>query len=321
MAPIDYHYGKFPPQTFDWEKFIPLLGPVHSSVARYDGLLTAIPNPAILLSPLTTREAVLSSRIEGTQATFGEVLEFDATSNVDRFSEDRKNDIHEILNYRKAMRQAVDLLKDLPICQRVIKEIHKTILDSVRGQNKAPGEYRKIPNWIGPVGCTIENARFIPISADKLPDGISTWEKYINSDQPDRLIQLAVLHAEFEALHPFLDGNGRIGRILIPIFMFQIGLIHSPMFYVSGYFDLHRDEYYSNLLAVSKDHDWMPWCLFFLNALKNQAEENSKKVEEILALYNQLKNELPEKSHSQYVMKALDWIFSKPIFKVIDFID
>src|SRR5690554_4921532 len=235
---VHYHLGDFPPAELDWPQLIPLLGPASAAVARYDGTLAAVPNASVLLSPLTTQEAVLSSRIEGTQATMGEVLQYEAQGENDtaEFAPDRKADIQEVLNYRAAIRHAESMLKTFPLSQRVIRETHEVLMSGVRGTNKSPGEYRKIPNWIGPHGCTIDSARFVPISADKLPDGMSALEKYIHAEEPDMLVQLAVLHAEFEALHPFLDGNGRLGRMLVPLFLWQRSLIKAPMFYISAFF-------------------------------------------------------------------------------------
>lgn len=176
---IQYHYGSFPPSSLDWNRIIPLVGPVSAAIARYDGILGALPNASLLLSPLTTQEAVLSSRIEGTQATMGEVLEYEAAGDTGKFDESRKADINEVLNYRQAMREAIHLLDRLPLSQRVIRELHRILLSGVRGQNKSPGEYRKTPNWIGPAGCSIEDAYFVPISADKLLAGMDNWEKFI----------------------------------------------------------------------------------------------------------------------------------------------
>lgn len=318
MAPVLYHERRFPPATIDWPKLIPLLGPAAAAVARYDGMLAAVPNPGVLLAPLTTQEAVLSSRIEGTQATMGEVLEFEAGQEA--VSPERREDIREVLNYRAAMREAERLLATLPISQRVVREAHKVLLAGVRGQNKSPGEYRRIPNWIGSPGCTIETARFVPIGADKLPDAMSAWERYAHDDAPDRLVQLAILHAEFEALHPFLDGNGRLGRMLVPLFLWQTGLIRQPMFYISAYFEARRDAYYDGLLAVSRDDDWTGWCRFFLEAIRSQAEDNLTKAQGILALYEEMKRRVPEMTRSQYAIHALDWIFAHPIFRSSDFV-
>jgi len=229
MAPVHYHAGHFPPdERLDWPALIPFIGPAAAAVARYDGTLAAIPNPRILLAPLMTREAVLSSRIEGTQATMGEVLGFEAGQEPD--SPARRDDIREVLNYRAAMRRAEELLGDLPLSQRVIRKAHSVLLSGVRGEGKLPGEYRKTPNWIGTPGCTVDEAKFVPIGADRLPDAMSAWERYIHRECPDRLIKLAILHAEFEALHPFLDGNGRLGRMLVPLLLWQDGLIREPMF-------------------------------------------------------------------------------------------
>ena len=263
MSTVKYHSGKFPPSALEWEQLIPLLGPASAAVARYDGVLGAIPNASVLLSPLTTQEAVLSSKIEGTQATMGEVLEFEAQRGRKKIPDQKRDDIHEVLNYRKAMRHAVELLQDLPLCQRVIKQTHKVLLEGVRGHGKSPGEYRRVPNWIGPLGCTMEEARFVPISAGDLDEAMGQWDRYLNSTAPDRLVQLAILHAELEALHPFLDGNGRLGRMCVPLFMFKVGLIQSPMFYISAYFERNRDEYYERLLAISRDGNWSDWCVFF----------------------------------------------------------
>jgi Fic family protein len=318
MPAVHYHNGRFPPPTLDWPRLIPLLGPAAAAVARYDGMLAAVPNPAVLLSPLTTQEAVLSSRIEGTQATMGEVLEFEAGEEA--ATPERREDIHEVLNYRAAMREAERLLVDLPLSQRVVREMHRVLLQRVRGQNKAPGEYRRIPNWIGPAGCTIEQARFVPIGAERLPDAMSGWERYLHEDAPDRLVQLAILHAEFEALHPFLDGNGRLGRMLVPLFLWQHGLIRRPMFYISGWLEARRDEYYERLLAVSRDDDWTGWCRFFIEAVKVQAEENLARTQAILKLHDDLKHRLPEMTRSQYAVRALDWIFARPIFSAPNFI-
>lgn len=319
MAPVDYHYGKFPPARIDWAHVIPLIGPANAAVARYDGLLSAIPNSSVLLSPLITQEAVLSSRIEGTQATMGEVLEFEAEGEKKGISAEKRNDIMEVLNYRKAMLHAKGMMKELPLCQRIVLAIHDVLMDHVRGHGKSPGQYRKTPNWIGPPGSPIEKARFVPISADKLPQAMSEWEKFMHGEAPDRLTQLALLHAEFEALHPFLDGNGRLGRMLVPLFLFQFGLIQSPMFYISAYLEANRDEYYERLLAVSRDDDWTGWCIFFLKAIQAQAEENRQKAVAILELYNRKKSEIVDSTHSQYAIHALDWMFQRPIFSSSDF--
>ncbi len=314
MAPVCYHDGKFPPvRQLDWEELVPLIGPASAAIARYDGMLAAIPNPEILLSPLSTQEAVLSSKIEGTQTTVEEVLEFEAGKTPDTPA--RREDFNEVLNYRHAIKHAEEMLKNLPLSGRVIRDTHSVLLSGVRGEGRAPGEYRRIPNWIGPPGCTIENARFVPIGADKLLGAMSSWENFLHAKSPDLLIQLAILHAEFEALHPFLDGNGRLGRMLIPLFLWQYSLIRKPTFYISAYFDANREAYYEKLLAVSRDDDWTGWCKFFLAAVQAQAENNLSKTHDILTLYENMKEQIVNMTHSQYAMRTLDWLFERPIFR------
>lgn len=318
MPPVVYHAGRFPPAALRWEELIPLLGPTSAAVARYDGMLAAIPNPDVLLAPLTTQEAVLSSRIEGTQATMGEVLGFEAGQAAP--SPERHEDIQEVLNYRAAMREAEGLLRTLPFSQRVVRKAHEVLLAGVRGAGMAPGEFRRMPNWIGPPGCTIADARYVPIDAGKLPSAMDAWERFVHETAADRLVQLALLHAEFEALHPFLDGNGRLGRMMIPLLLWQWGLIGHPRFYVSAYFEARRDAYYDSLLAVSRDDDWTGWCRFFLEAIRVQAEDNLAKTRAVLALYEDLKRRLPELTKSQYAIRALDWIFGHPIFRSTAFV-
>ena len=188
----------------------------------------------------------------------GEVLEFEAGQEPE--SPERREDIREVLNYRAAMRRAEAMLEELPLSLRVIREAHSALLAGVRGAGKSPGEYRRIPNWIGPPGCTLDEARFVPIGADGCRTQWARGERYIHEDAPDRLVQLAILHAEFEALHPFLDGNGRLGRMLVPLFLWRKALIQAPVFYISAYLEARRDAYYDGLLVVSRDDDWTGWC-------------------------------------------------------------
>jgi Fic family protein len=319
MAAVPYHTGQFPPAVFDWPQLIPWIGPANAALARYDGLLTAIPNAAVLLAPLTTQEAVLSSRIEGTQATMGEVLEYEAAG-AGAIDPTKREDIEEVLNYRRAMRQATEEMQRLPLCNRLIKSLHETLLSGVRGHDKARGRFRTIQNYLGIHGRPIEEARFIPVAPEALEEGMARWERYLHEQPHDVLVQLAVVHAEFESLHPFLDGNGRIGRMLIPLYLFDRKLLQSPMFYLSEYLEANRQEYYDRLLAVSRDGDWTGWCRFFLEALQRQALANENKARKILALYQQKKDWIVELTHSPYAVRALDWFFGTPIFKTPDFV-
>ena len=318
MPAVHYQLGSFPPKHLDWARLVPKLGPTAAAVARYDGMLAAVPNPAVLLSPLTTQEAVLSSKIEGTQATMGEVLEFEAGE--DAKSSEHREDIREIQNYRSAMRKAGQLLGKLPLCGRVLLDAHRVLLNSVRGQNKGPGNYRRVTNWIGRQGSTIATARFVPPPPDRVGELMAAWERYAHAQPEDRLVQIAVLHAEFEAIHPFADGNGRLGRMIVPLHLWQTKQISKPMFYVSGYLEAHRDAYYDRLLGVSRDGDWTGWCEFFLDTLRAQAEENLKKTRAILALHASMSEQLADLTRSQHASRALAWMFAKPVFRSSDFV-
>src|SRR5690554_2698301 len=306
-----------PLTDLDYRLLLPLVGQANAALARYDGLLQGIPNPAVMLSPLTTQEAVLSSKIEGTQATVDEVLEQEAGLIKEG---EKYKDIQEISNYRQALYSAREYLQDYPIRLSFVRELHRILMDSVRGQDKTPGEFRKDQNWIGRYGCTMEQATFVPPNPLQLPDYLQAWEQYLDSDDVDFLLQTAVMHAQFELLHPFKDGNGRIGRILIPLFLYQKKALSQPMFYLSEYLEANRDEYYQRLNNISKEGDWNGWIAFFLKAITVQAKQNSGRVKTIMALYDDMKLRIHEITRSQYSVYLLDALFSKPIFKTTDLI-
>lgn len=193
-------------------------------------------------------------------------------------------------------------------------------MDSVRGQDKNPGEFRKEQNWIGSPGCKMENATFIPTNPMQLDSSLENWEKYVAGNDIDVLIQTAIVHAQFELLHPFKDGNGRIGRILIPLFFFQKKALSKPMFYLSSYLESNREEYYHKLKGISQDNDWDSWIEFFLKATMQQAEDNGLKVKNIMNLYEDMKGKIHNATHSQYVIQILDALFNQPIFRTTDFV-
>jgi len=185
----------------------------------------------------------------------------------------------------------------------------------VRGQNRNPGEYRRIPNWIGPKGCSLEEAHFVPIGAENLPEAMNQWERFIHVKYHDKLVQLGILHAEFESIHPFLDGNGRPGRMFVPLFLFAAGQLTQPVFYISAYFEKYRDEYYERLLLVSRDDDWTGWVIFFLKAVTEQAKENQDRASQILSLHEEKRREIAELTHSQFAGHAVDFLFKKSNFQ------
>ncbi len=309
---------KLPLKEVRWEVLIPLIGKANRSIAHYNGVLYGVPNPAVLLSPLTTQEAVLSSKIEGTQATLGDVLKFEAGEEPEQ--ESHKLDIKEIINYRTALHHAEEELKTRPFNLNLLLKLHGVLLNSVRGRNKGRGKFRTTQNWIGRPGTTIEQAEFVPPDPMLLMEYLDNWEKYYHSNQPDPLVQLAVIHAQFEIIHPFHDGNGRLGRILIPIFLYEKGLLSGPTFYLSTYLEEHRDEYIACLRALGHTEDaWNSWIEFFLKAIDEQARENATKAQAIMKLYEKLKARVLELTRSQYAIPILDQIFERPLFQSTHF--
>lgn len=306
-----YEPNTLPLESLNYQRLFALVGDANAELARYDGLLQGIVNPSVMLSPLTNEEAVLSSKIEGTQATVDEVLEQEAGIIKDG---EKGKDIQEIINYRKALHSAHDYLDERPITLSFVRELHKILLNSARGQGKTPGEFRKDQNWIGKYGCTVKQASFVPPNPLQLQDHLEAWQKYMGSNDIDLLLQTAVVHAQFELLHPFKDGNGRIGRILIPLFLYQKKKLSQPMFYLSSYLETNREEYYLRLQNISHESDWNGWIAFFLQAITEQAKNNNAKVKSIIGLYDTMKKQIHEITHSQYTVHLLDVIFDRPIF-------
>ena len=305
---------ELPIEEIDWKALIPLIGRANRALAHYDGVLLGVPNPEVLLSPLTTEEAVLSSRIEGTQATLGEVYRFEAGEAPQ--TESRRHDIGEILNYRRALREAEAELLKRPFHLNLLLRLHGILLDSVRGQNKARGRFRSEQNWIGAPGSPIEQAAFVPPAPGALPGLLDNWEKYYHAERPDPLVQLAVVHAQFEILHPFLDGNGRLGRILIPLFLHEKQILHRPMFYLSAWLEARRDAYIEHLRPLGvQPGAWDRWIAFFLTGLEEQARANAAKARAMLDLYESMKARVLDLTHSQYAVPLLDQMFERPVFE------
>lgn len=275
-------------------------------------------NPAIFLSPLETKEAILSSRIEGTVTTLDEVLKYEADIHPD--SESKKRDIIEVLNYRKATRYANEWLeRGLPFSLSMVCAIQKELITGVRGKNKRPGEVRIEQVWIGSKNCRIEDATYIPPEPLGLRLHLENLFMFLKSDAIEPLIQTAILHAQFEIIHPFMDGNGRTGRILVPLFLWYKKRLTSPMFYISEYLDEYRDDYVGNLLLISQNNDWQRWIHFFLDAIEVQAQRNAEKAGQVLDLYAQMKDLVTTISNSPYGIKVLDTLFRMPVFRSSDF--
>lgn len=251
-------------------------------LAREGGRL---PNPHLLLRPFITREAVLSSKIEGTQATLGEILAADSGVAVKQ----NPDDLQEVQNYIKALDYGIARLKELPLSLRLIKEIHGSLMQGVRGSHATPGEFRRTQNWIGSPGCTLNTAKFVPVPPDHMMDALSELERFLHNRQLPPLIHIALCHYQFETIHPFLDGNGRVGRLLITLLLIEQKMLPSPLLYLSAFFEATRDEYYRQLYNVSRDGTWQDWLIYFLNGVAVQSEDVLSRAERINALLEQWK--------------------------------
>jgi Fic family protein len=316
----------FTPQNFpldlskiNWQAVAIKVGQANSALAYYDGMLNSIPNPAIFLSPLEIKEAVLSSRIEGTITTVDEVLKYEVDLKPDSLK--KQEDIIEVLNYRKATKAAKEWLnREMPFNLTMICSIQKDLMDGVRGTDKHPGEIRKEQVWIGPEGCPIEEATYVPPEPLGLKVHLNNLIQFMNLKNQEVLVQTAIMHAQFEIIHPFCDGNGRTGRILIPLFLWRKKLISAPMFYISEYFDENRDEYIENLRRITSENNWESWIQFFLEAVQTQAKRNNEKATQVLDLYKEMSGRIVDITKSPNSIKVLDTLFTLPIFKTSDFI-
>jgi len=308
----------FPPVNLSLETVVALVGRANSCVSRYDGLLESLVNPQVLLSPLLMKEAELSSRIEGTIATANEVYQQEAG---EEFEPEKTADIQEILNYRQTLRTAGDSISKGPISLHMIRQMHKNLMSGVRGESKNPGKFRETQNWIGPKGCSIEEATYVPPTPLKLNDHLEEFDAFVNvqDDSIDPIVQTALVHAQFELIHPFDDGNGRIGRLLIPLFLMKKNCLNSPSLYASGYLETHREEYYERLTRISRDNDWIGWITFFLKVLATQADSNLRLVRQIIDLYEQKKHQVTELLRSDRAIHIVDILFDTPVFKATDF--
>ena len=306
------------PVNLNWQE---LAGPIEQAnlaVGRFDGALATMINSNILLSSLTTNEAVLSSRIEGTQVSLTEA--FEHHEDEQKFTKHSQS-IKEVKNYRTALNNATNILDngEYHIGFTLIRNLHKNLMLLVRGDDKNTGQFRTKQNWIGKQGDPIEKARFVPPSPIIMKDCLENWKKFINQDYQSPLVQLALIHAQFEIIHPFDDGNGRLGRMIIPLFMYQKKILNRPTFYISDYISDHDSEYRDRLLAITEEGDWMGWVLFFLKAVTEQAKINQKKSLEIYKLYEGMKEKFRKATHSQFAQSALDAFFKNPIMSSTDF--
>lgn len=302
------------PVPVDYLPLLPLISKAHAALARLDATLDQLPNPRLLERSFLTQEAVQSSRIEGTMATIQEVFKFEADLGED-ISTKKREDIEEVLNYRKALQYGVKQIdQGFPITENLIKELHKILLTSVRGSGRAPGEFRSGQVYIGSHGTTIKEASYIPPEPQHIQEHFLNLEKYLNKyKEQDLLVQIAIAHYQFEAIHPFWDGNGRVGRLIISLFLYKQGLLKKPWLYLSEYFERHRQEYYRLLREVSQDSQWNNWIAFFLEGVEVQSLDACEKVQKIRTLHEKIKEQALGMG-SIYAVNFVEALFIKPIF-------
>jgi Fic family protein len=295
------------PPSLDWTpQLVRALSDADRLIGRLAGEGGRLPNPHLLIRPFVRREAVLSSRIEGTQATLGELLAAEAGAAVDR----SPADLREVANYVAALEHGVKRLTTLPLSLRLTREIHAKLMTGVRGGQATPGEFRRTQNWMGPPGCTLANASYVPPPPDALMDCLDAWEKFLHDRSLPVLVQAALMHVQFEAIHPFLDGNGRVGRLLITLFLVERQVLPSPFLYLSAFFEATRADYYDTLQGVHAGGDWEKWLVYFLNGVARQSEDALSRAERLNALAARWRERLA--GSSQAARKVIDLVAENP---------
>lgn len=319
---IYYHTASFPPTSLDYEMLLGPLEDAAASLARYDAKMASMVNSELFLAPLRRQDAVSSSRMEGTISTIEELYRLEAEEDAgapDPYKEARNDDIETFL-YSRALRNAQQALAEgAPLSEHLIRTAHQQLLFIGRGARKRPGTYKVEQNYIG------DDRRgkiyYVPIAPEQLPLAMNELVKFMNESKMRPLIRTALTHVEFEALHPFEDGNGRIGRMLITLMLWKLGIISQPNFFVSGYFEAHKDEYIEKMRAVSADGDWTGWTVFFLQAMHAQATVNIQTADSIFALHSEMRERFREALNSQFHDQALDFVFASPIFRNDRFVE
>ncbi len=300
-----------PPEIIWTDRLIRSLSDADRLIGQLSGEGKQLPNPHLLIRPFIKREAVLSSRIEGTQATLGELLANDAGALVNR----SPDDLREVGNYVTALDYGIKRLKTLPLSLRLIREVHEKLMEGVRGDHAAPGEFRKTQNWIGSAGCTLQNATYVPPSPVLLMDCLGNWEQFLHVQKIPPLIQAGLLHYQFEAIHPFLDGNGRVGRLLIVLFLVERKVLTVPLLYISAFFEATRNEYYNHLLSVSRESKWNQWLEYFLNGIARMSEDVLSRAERINLLLQSWK-ERTAGQKPKILFDVIDLLAENPFWNI-----
>lgn len=312
---VNYHYNKFPPSVLDYGHFVEPLVKATDALARYDQMLKNMHNGKILLAPLRNQEAVISSRMEGTVSTMDEILKYEADhDNETEGAKNVRSEVIETFLYQRTLKNTQQAVEDgYPLSQSLIKGIHQKLLSFGRGASKSPGQFKNEQNYLS--DKLRRNILFIPISPEKLQEGLDKLFLYVEKSTHPALIKTGITHIEFESLHPFEDGNGRIGRMLITLMLWTSGTISEPYFYISGYLEENKDRYLDTMRDVSKSGNWENWCVFFLEAVEQQAIRNLMIAESISKLYEEMKIIFSDVLSSKWSVVALDFVFTNPMFR------
>jgi len=310
--------NRLPPKLdLTWE-LVASLSRADRSLAKLAGAARTLPSSQLLIAPFIRREAVLSSQIEGTQASLSDLFLFEAApSGTRQPGPEGVSDVREVANYVRALNYGLKRLETLPISLRLIRELHERLMEGVRGDRLTPGEFRRSQNWIGRPGCTLENAIFVPPPVEEMTNALSDLEAFLHSPSTlPPLLRLALSHYQFEAIHPFVDGNGRIGRLLISLLLCQEGLLNQPLLYLSAYFERRRDDYYRLLLDVSRRGSWAAWIEFFLAAVEEQSRDVVWRTGKLLELRLQYRSGFEMARSSALLLTLVDDLFETPVLMI-----
>jgi len=300
--------GPLPPKL-EWDDaLVSVVSRADIALGTLSGLGETLPNPHLLIYPFIRREAVLSSRIEGTQSSLADLLLFEATQ------VEKRGDVREVQNYVRAMEYGLNRLNELPLSLRFIRELHGILMEGVRGRQATPGEFRRSQNWIGSPGALLDEATYVPPPVPEMQECLNQLEKFLHADtRPPPLVEAALVHYQFEAIHPFLDGNGRIGRLLATLLLCQRNVLGQPLLYLSAFFEQHRDEYYDLLLKVSSVGAWRKWVEFFLRAVAEQSADAVSRSRRLQALQHSYLQLAREKRLAPMTTRLVDLVLMKPV--------
>lgn len=305
-----------PNLPLSWE-LVGQLSAADRALSELRGVAQTLPNPHLLIGPFVRREAVLSSRIEGTQASLSDLLRFEAGGGERATIRKGDEDVQEVANYVQALEYGLERLVELPLSLRLLREMHERLLSGVRGQHLTPGEFRRTQNWIGPPGCTLNDATYVPPQEADMQEALGALERFWHTPSHlPPLVRIALVHYQFEAIHPFLDGNGRIGRLLITMLLSTENLLPQPLLYLSAFFEQHRQEYYARLLAVSQRGGWDAWLLFFLRGVAEQSQDAVSRAQQLLTLWQSSRQALQTSRSSVLTLRLLDQLFAYPAITV-----